>query len=83
MKLFKIVSWLTGAIFLLISANHFFNPNFTGSMSLFFALSFLLFSSSGIYDYLDQRKKTAAFQFFIGAVCFFGLIVELAGANQV
>lgn len=83
LKLLKIISWLTGVIFLLIAANHFFNPNFTGSMTLFFALSFLLFTSSGIYEYLDQRKKTAILYFFTSTVCFFALIVELVGAHQV
>ncbi|RNF38826.1 hypothetical protein [Planococcus salinus] len=83
MKFFKFISRLTGALFLLVAANHFFNPNFTGNMTFFFALSFALFTFSGIYEYLDQRKKTAALQFFIGAICFFGLIVELVGANYV
>ncbi|MCM3611774.1 hypothetical protein M4S82_10960 [Planococcus sp. MERTA32b] len=83
MKLFKFLSWLIGALFLIVAANHFFNPNFTGSMTLFFILSFLLFTSSGIYEYLDQRKKTAIFYFFTGTVCFFAIIAELFGMNQV
>lgn len=83
MKLFKYISWLTGAAFLLVAANHFFNPNFTGNMTLFFALSFALFTFSGIDGYLDQRKKTATLHFFISVVCFFALIVELVGVNHV
>ncbi|MFC3210127.1 hypothetical protein [Planomicrobium okeanokoites] len=83
MKLFKFISWLIGTLFLFVAANHFFNPNFTGSMTLFFTLSFLLFTSSGIYEYLDQRKKTAILYFFTSTVCFFALVVELFGTNQV
>ena len=83
MKFFKIIFWLTGALCLIVAANHFFNPNFTGSMTLSFALCFAIFTLSGIDGYLNQRKKTAILYFFTSTVCFFALVVELFGTNQV
>lgn len=79
MKLLKAVTWLVCLLFLVLVANHFFNPHFRLEINLMFSVSFAMFTLVGIQELHEGRKKIAAIYLFTGAVC---LLTLAAGVFQ-
>lgn len=79
MKMLKAITWMVCFIFLVLVANHFFNPHFSLEINLMFSVSLAMFTLIGIQELHAGRKKIAAIYLFTGAACF---ITVIAGVLQ-
>lgn len=79
MKLLRAITWLVCFIFLVLAANHFFNPHFKLEINPIFSVSFAMFTLVGVQELHEGRKKISAIYLFTGAVC---LLTLVAGVLQ-
>jgi hypothetical protein len=75
MRILKIITWLTGFSYIVLFANHFFNPQFEIGIKLMFFLHAALFTLFGVQEHQAGRRKLAAIPILLAAVSFIGLVL--------